>query len=281
MSQKKYKIIVIFESNGTLFENLSPPFKSFQENVKDITDTDFTSFKKKVLREYKKLAASQSGFSAVMDINAYRNERVVLVSLGKYPIKKLLITTTLLGNKYYRMWRRWNHELDKLEASGIIPGSKIWMDKLSSLRAHYSNLLKNSFEEILQVLRKGSVREKEAAAFMITYVDVSKSNFTLLQNMLIKEENSEIKNALARSIAELATRNTHRKISWKVILMMLNDPMFRCKDKGLAMIEIEMVRRHALPPYIEKRLTLMHAYPSKLLRGHLQKIDKLKVLFSI
>ena len=96
------------------------------------------------------------------------------------------------------------------------------------------------------------------------------------------ESNGEIKNALARSIAELARRNTHQKISWKVIRVMLNDPLFRCKDKGLAMIEIEMMRRHAPPPtYIKKRLDSIYTYPSILLQERIQKIAKLKRLYSL
>ena len=96
------------------------------------------------------------------------------------------------------------------------------------------------------------------------------------------ESNGEIKNALARSIAELARRNTHQKISWKVIRVMLNDPLFRCKDKGLAMIEIEMMHRCSLPPiYILKILDFIRTYPARLLQERIQKIAKLKRLYSL
>lgn len=278
----KFHITVLFESKGILLETPPAIFIDFCKQVTLLHDEDFLSFKQQVLKKYRSGRDFHKPVSSIIDINEYRNERIVFISFGHKQPSRLHSSdsSSSFGKTCIQMWQAWNRRLNTLYGKGVVPGGKEWMEELVLFRRAYTARLEGSLESILQVLDKGTKKEKEAAAFMLTYVTVSSRQFSQIQKILSREEDGEVQNALARSLVELASRDASlpRHISWKIILMMMRHPLFRCKEKGLALLETKLGARRSAPPQrVIESLCSLRTIPSLLLKEHIQNIDRIIV----
>lgn len=273
----KFHITVLFESKGILLETPPSVFIDFCKQVTLLHDEDFSSFKREVLKKYRAGRSLQKPVSSVIDINEYRNERIIFISFGHKEPSRLHSSGSSLpfGKTCLRMWHEWNRRLDFLYGKGVVPGSKEWMEELALFRRAFTARLEGTLQSMLHVLDQGTKKEKEAAAFMLTYVTVSSREFSQIQKILSGEEDGEVQNAIARSLVELASRDTSLHISWKIIFMMIRHPLFRCKEKGLAMLEVKLGVEWSAPPQrVMKYLCHLRAAPSLLLQEHIQSIDR-------
>ncbi len=278
----KFHITVLFESKGVPLETPPEIFIDFCKQVTLFHEEDFSSFKQQVLKKYRARRDFRKPVSSIIDINEYRNERIVFISFVRKQPSRLRSpgSPSSFGKTCIQMWRAWNHRLNTLYAKGVVPGGKEWMEELTLFRRAYTARLEGTLKNILQVLDMGTRKEKEAAAFMLTYVEVSSREFSQLQKILFMEDDGEVQNALARSLVELASRDASlpRHISWKIILMMMRHPLFRCKEKGLALLETKLGARRSAPPQrVIESLCSLRTIPSLLLKEHIQNIDRIIV----